>query len=253
MLLRGLAFLVAIPATLLPHRTWSRLPAWLSVDAAAFPAGIVTLFAGMAIGIPGFLTHAGANVSMANQAVLDAAMRDPRIGYDRGMVSGFGGLSIVTFLLLTPTGWMTSYLVASGAVRAAAAWFDDPVGDPVLTGLDQILWRSRERRMTTHAREAREALEGPETADRVVSSAKAGIPGCDLVIVTARRKSGWERGVVVYTDDACYRIGDPVERTIGGNLRTLYPLTEHTDLEAIRKSVNYQLPLKPLKDERGGP
>ncbi len=47
---------------------------------------------------------------------------------------------------------------------------------------------------------------------------------------------------MVYTADTCYRIGDPVERVIAGNVRTLYPLTEHTDLEAVRRSVNYDLP-----------
>jgi hypothetical protein len=245
MLRRGLAFLLAIPATLLPHRVWRLLPSWLPVDGAAFLAGILTLFAGMAIGIPGFLSHAGANVSMANQGVVDAALRDPTIGYDRGMVSGFAGLSIFTFLLLTPAGWVTLYLVGSGAVRAGAAWFDDPVGDPILTGLDYILGARGERRLANDAIRRRAALEGPETPDRVISSTTAGIPGCDLVVVTARRKPGWERGVVVYTADACYRIGDPVERTIAGNLRTLYPLTEHTDFEAVRKSVNYELPGRP--------
>ena len=88
----------------------------------------------------------------------------------------------------------------------------------------------------------RAAREGPETRDRVVSGAKAEIPGCDLVIVSSRRKPGWERGVAVYTRDACYRIGEPVERTIAGKLRTLYPLTEHTDLEVVRKSVHYDMP-----------
>jgi hypothetical protein len=242
MLLRGLAFIAAIPATLLPHRFWRQLPWWLPVASAGFLAGILTLLAGMAIGIPGFLAHAGANVSMANQGVLDAAMRDPTIGYDRGLVAGFGALSIFTFLLLTPLGWLTLYLVGSGGVRAGAAWFDDPIGDPILTGLDYILSRGRDSRAATNEHRTRAALEGPETPDRVISSATARIPGCDIVIVTARRKPGWERGVVVYTDDACYRIGDPVERTIAGNLRTLYPLNEHTDLEAVRKSVNYQLP-----------
>ena len=77
-----------------------------------------------------------ANVSIANQGVLDAAMRDPTIGYERGMVAGAVSLSIFTFLLLTPTGWLTLYLIGSGGVRAAAGWFDDPVGDPILTGLD---------------------------------------------------------------------------------------------------------------------
>jgi hypothetical protein len=85
-------------------------------------------------------------------------------------------------------------------------------------------------------------LERPEIPDRVVSSAAAGIPGCDLVIVTSRRKEGWARGVAVFTSSACDRIGDPVERMVTGRLRTLYPLTEHKDFEAVRKSVRYDLP-----------
>src|SRR4029453_6201725 len=144
----------------------------------------------------------------------------------------------------TPPGWLTLYLVGSGGVRAGAAWFDDPVGDPILTGLDYLLYGQRERRTARNEQRTRATLEGPETRDRVLSGATAGIPGCDLVVVTARRKAGWELGVVVYTADACYRIGDPVERTIAGNLRTLYPLTEHPDLEAGRKSDNYELPAR---------
>lgn len=239
---RLVAFAAALPATLLPHRLWARLPSWLPLESAAFVSGLVTVLAGMAIGIPGFLGHAGANVSMANQGVLDAALRDPRIGYDRGMVSGFAGLSIFTFLLLTPAGWLTLYLVGSGAVRTGAAWFDDHVGDPVLTGLDYLLRSLRDRRGVEHTRRQRENLEGPAIADRVVTGAKAGLPDCDLVVVCSRRKPGWERNVVVYTQAACYRIGEPVERTIAGRLRTLYPLTAHTDLEAVRKSVHYDMP-----------
>ena len=240
-MLRGFAFALAVPAAFLPNRLWRRLPAWLPVESAAFASGILTLLAGAAVGIPGFLKHAGGNVSMANQAVLDDAMRS-NAGYDRGMVSGFGALSIFTFLLLTPAGWVTLYLIGSGGVRAGAGWFDDPVGDPILTGIDHVLVTRRERHLEAHGRDTREALEGPEIPDRVVSSAKAEIPGCDLVIVSSRRKPGWARGVVVYTATACYRIGDPIERTVAGNLRTLYPLTEHKDFEAVRKSVNYDMP-----------
>ena len=60
--------------------------------------------------------------------------------------------------------------------------------------------------------------------------------------MSSRRKPGWERGVAVFTQERCYRIGEPVERTIAGRLRTLYPLSEHKDFEAIRKSVHYELP-----------
>lgn len=242
MLLRSFAWLLALPAAALPHRLWARLPWWLPIRSAAFIAGILTLLAGMAIGIPGFLNHAGANVSIANQGVLDAAMRDPGVGYERGAVAGAVSLSIFTFLFLTTEGWLTLYLVGTGGVRAASAWFDDPVGDPLLTGLDEILLRTGRQRRDSHERGARQALEGPEVADRIVSAANAEIPGCDLVIVSSRRKPGWERGVVVYTAAAVYRIGQPVERTIAGRGRTLYPLTEHTDLEAVRKSVQYDMP-----------
>jgi hypothetical protein len=242
MLFRGFAFALAVPAALLPHRLWGRLPGWVPVESAAFVSGILTLVAGAAVGIPGFLAHAGANVSVANQGVLDAAMRDPTVGYERGMVAGAVSLSIFTFLLLTPTGWVTLYLIGSGGVRAGAGWFDDPVGDPILTGIDHLLGASRGRGQAWSGRRTREALEGPEIPDRVVSGARAEIPGCDLVIVSSRRKPGWERGVVVYTATGCYRIGEPVERTVAGKLRTLYPLTEHTDLEAVRKSVQYDMP-----------
>ena len=129
-----------------------------------------------------------------------------------------------------------------------AAWFDDPFGDPILTGIDAVAWRAAARRRSGIDRASREALEGPEIADRVVSSAAAGIPGCDLVVVSSRRKPGWERGVAVFTEDGCYRLGDPVERTIAGRLRTLYPLTAHNDLEVIRRRVDYdlrQLPREP--------
>jgi hypothetical protein len=242
MLFRAFAFALALPAALLPHRLWGRLPAWVPVESAAFVSGILTLVAGTAVGIPGFLAHAGANVSIANQGVLDAAMRDPTVGYERGMVAGAVSLSIFTFLLLTPTGWVTLYLVGSGGVRAGAGWFDDPIGDPILTGIDHLIRASRNREQERSGQRTREALEGPEIPDRAVSSARAEMPGCDLVIVSSRRKPGWERGVVVYTATACYRIGEPVERTVAGKLRTLYPLTEHTDLEAVRKSVQYDMP-----------
>jgi hypothetical protein len=233
---RPLAFVAGMAASLLPHRHWRRLPSWLPMESAACVSGVATLFVGAAIGIPGFLEHAGVTVSLANETMLE---------YDywhRGMAGGFSGLSIFTFLLLTPKGWATLYLIGTGAVRATAAWFDDPVGDPIATIMDSQIFARHARRGAIDARKTREALEGPEIADRVVTSAKAGIPGCDLVVVSSRRKPGWERGVVVFTPSVVYRIGEPVERTVAGHLRTLYPLSEHKDLEAVRKSVEYDLP-----------
>lgn len=238
---RGLAFVAAMAAGLLPVRFWPRLPSALPMPAAAFASGALTFFLGAAIGIPAFLAHAGLTTSLANAAMIEAEMRQ-QASYNRGMVQGFAGLSIFTFLLLTPAGWLTMYLMGSGALRMGAAWFDDPMGDPILTAVDAVAWRASIGRRARHEIAARAALEGPETRDRVVSSAAAGVPGCDLAVVSSRRKPGWERGVVVITQAACYRIGEPVERTIAGRLRTIYPLTEHRDLEAIRASVHYELP-----------
>ena len=238
--LRWAAFPVAMIAALLPHRLWRRVPSWIPIDDAVFLSGIATLMIAAAIGIPGFLAHAGATTSLANETMIAAEIQR-KMDYNRGLVQGFAGLSIFTFVM-TPVGLLTLYLAGSGVLRAMSGWFGDPVGDPLLTGLDAVIFGAREKRreQRTHAR--REALEGPEVADRVVTGAAAGIPECDLVVVSARRKPGWERGVVVFTQAAVYRLGDPVERTIAGRLRTLYPLAEHRDLEAIRKSVHYDLP-----------
>ena len=237
------AFLAAMLAAWLPHRWWRRLPVSIPVRRAAFVSGIATILAGAAIGIPGFLEHAHANASVG----LDAAVKDMyRTEVYRGdLVIGYSGLSIFTFLLLTPAGWLTLYLTVSGSVRAAAAWFDDPVGDPVLAVLDHGLLAGRDRAHATIEQRTRTAQEGPDVADRAVSAASAGMPPCDVVIVAARRKHGWDRGTVVFTPETAYRIGDPVEKTIAGRLRTLYPLTEHNDFEAVRRSVHYDLPAKP--------
>jgi hypothetical protein len=248
MLRNALAFPGAMAASLLPFRHWQRFPSTFPMVPAAFASGLLFFFLGAAVGLPGFYRHTKVRVSASNAAILKLAEQQIASGMREGdprevrFETGVNILSVFTFLLLTPAGWLTMYLSGTGSLRMVSAWFDDPVGDPILTGLDHFLWTERDRRSERNELRTRAALEGPETPDRVISSATAGIPGCEIVIVTARRKPGWERGVVVYTDEACYRLGEPVERTIAGNLRTLYPLTEHTDLEAIRKSVTYRLP-----------
>lgn len=235
-------FLIGTVASLLPHRHWQRLPPDIPVEMGAFASGIATMLAGAAIGIPGFLAHAHQTTSLGIDAMLHKAFTDPTAGYSQGMVQGFAGLSIFEFLLLTPRGWLTMYLIVTGTMRGIAAYFDDPFGEPILTSIDLIVSRGFTRRGARKAIEAREALEGPEIPDRRVSADTAGIPGCDFAIVASRRKPGWERGVAVFTKDGCYRLGQPIERTINGRLRTLYPFTEHRDFEAVRKSVQYELP-----------
>ena len=235
-------FALAMAASLLPRRHWDRLSPAIPVEMGAFGSGIATLLTGTAIGIPAFIDHAHQATSLGIDAMLHRTFTDPNAGYSQGLVQGFSGLSIFTFLLLTPVGWLTTYLVCTGTVRGLAAYFDDPVGDPVLTGIDAIVSGRLRIRRTRKARADREALEGPEVPDRVVSASAAGIPDCDFAIVSSRRKPGWEHGAAVFTQAGCYRIGEPVERTIHGRLRTVYPLTEHRDFEAVRRFVRYDLP-----------
>lgn len=233
-------FVCAMAASLLPYRHWDRLPPRLPIEKGAFASGIATVMAGAAIGIPGFLAHAHGMTSVGLDLAI-ARMWKTEI-YRGDLVMGHSGLSIFTFLLLTPQGWLTSYLLGTGAYRGIAAYFDDPFGDPLLTGIDYLVSSGWTRRAARKAAVTREALEGPEVADRVVSPAAAGIPDCDFAIVASRRKPGWERGVAVFTQDGCYRLGEPVERTVSGRLRTIYPLKTHADLEAVRRSVRYDLP-----------
>ena len=234
--------MIGLFAAWLPYQRWGRLPHWILVERAAVVSGLLTVLGGAAIGIPGFLEHAGANVSFLNQTIVTEGRRNAQVDYSRGLVMGFSGLSIFTFLFVTPEGLLTLYLLGSGSLRAGGAWFGDPIGDPILTGVDYIVAGGRARRRDDRGRRERERLEGPEIPDRLVTPAAAGLTGCDVVVVSSRRKPGWENGVVVLTADAAYRIGPPAERTIAGRLRTLYPLTEHRDFEAIRKSVYYDWP-----------
>src|SRR3954471_5610027 len=134
----------------MPHRRWQRLPFHVPMNAAAFLSGLAFFFAGAAIGIPGFLEHAHANAGIGIDRALEH-MNKTEV-YRGDLVIGFSGLSIFTFLLLTPAGWLTSYLMLTGGLRAGAAWFDDPIGDPLLTGLDYAFVGQRDKRRAQQAR-----------------------------------------------------------------------------------------------------
>jgi hypothetical protein len=234
---------VAVTCAMLPRRYWPVLEEFFPVTEAAAPAGILTIVLAAAIGIPGFLPHAKGE-SDAHAAAFASTFGTPDTVGNRQFLSGVNGLALFTFLLLTPAGWATMYLGLSGLVRSAGAWFDDPHGDFLLTLADAALVRRRRDRTTRKARAAREALEGPEVPDRVVAGSQVGLPEAELVIVAARRKAGWDAGTVLLTDGPSYRVGPIVERTIHGRLRTLYPLTEHKDLESFRRTVRYDMPQK---------
>lgn len=156
---------------------------------------------------------------------------------------GYAGMARLPIALFAgSTGILESYLLISGALRLAQFAIGDSRGDPMLELLDRVRLRARARRLEVRAALAREALEGPEVPDRVVSGAGAGLPDAEWVVVSSRRKPEWTTGTVVMTSEKWYRLQEPVERQLPGGLRTLYPMSEVSALEAVRRSVRYEFP-----------
>lgn len=247
-----LSAVAAVPAGLLPRRHWPALKAWLPIRRFALASAIMTFGLAAAIGIPGFLRLAERNADIAADASLQVAGWQPSevrpsITSERVAVSMWGAsyLSLFTFLFLTPAGWVTTYLGATGMARAVLAVVDDAHGDPVLTGLDTLILRARRGAAERRRLLERERQEGPETPDRLVTGSAAGINNAEIVIVASRRKPGWDPGAFIITADKWYRLGTPVERQLPGGLRTLYPLTEIQDHEVLRRGVPYELPAGP--------
>jgi hypothetical protein len=233
----GRAALATVLA-MLPRRYWPALAPIAPVERYAFAAGLVTFLAGMAVGIPGFLAHLIEQVSLTNQVLVNHV--DPE-KINRNMMWGLSGLSFFTFMFLTPQGWVTQYLGLTGFVRAAGAAFDDPHGDAILTLLDagvRRLWTAAIRR---GEQENRELLEGPDGPDRIARGTHLGMDAA-LVVVSVRRK-GWDLGTVLVSDDGAHRVVAVEDRTINGNLRHLYGVNPHEDLEAIRRGVAYPVDL----------
>lgn len=215
--------LVAIPCALLPRRRWN---SWdLPIQNVALASSLVTCLAGAAVGITGFFAYL--------QYVL--AQREwtapPMMIY-----------VYASYLFATPRGLLSLYFTVTGMLRAVASLIDEPFGDPILTILDAWLSKGRASHRERAARVAREKLEGNAEPDRRYDGAWAGLTGVDFVIVAARRKPGWDTGTWVITDEGWFVLGEPFDRSTPSGLRTIYPLTLQNTLEAVRRSVQYELP-----------
>ncbi len=233
--------IAGIAAAIFPTRFWPSLEARVPVRSSAVLSGLLTFALGALIGIPSYLAYAEAAADLDIDVLLASAGWPARAHPGAAPLVGLSDAAWLTFVILTPQGWISTYLVVTGVFRAIAAALDDPIGDPLLTGISTGWCGMRDRRRARQHAEARLALEGPEVPDRIVTGPQAGFPSCDLVIVSSRVKEGWTAGTVVDTGEVFYRIGDPIERTIAGRLRTLYPLTRHPGVEAIRRSVRYEI------------
>jgi hypothetical protein len=241
-----LRVLAALPAALLPHRRWGHLHG-LPIERLAFFSALTTVAVGVAIGVHGFFEFAQAASDALAQATLGHWMKLAPTAKPGETASALptmaaSGLSSFAFLLATPTGWLADYLVLSGFVRAMASWFDDPVGDPILTGLDHLQERLRGGARTSHVRRSREREEGPEVPDQLFTGAWAGRPEVDFVVVASRRKPDWTKGTFVITSDKWYTLGEPFDMRLPQGLRAVYPLTEQKVCEVLRRGVRYELP-----------
>lgn len=243
--------IVAIPAALLPRRHWQSFD--LPVANVATLSAFITLFAGFAIGVPGYFLYLARlqgvkGLSLLEIGRLQVEHKLPETADVAATPGAVYALSPISFALFSPLGLFCTYLIASSIFRIASAYIDEAHGDPLLTlgdALGSHLFTTRQQRTV---KATRQRLEGAEEPDRRYDGAWAGLIGVDFVIVSARRKPEWTKGTWVITSEGWFRLGEPFDRPMPNGLRTVYPLTLQDTLEAVRKSVQYELPpLRPSK------
>lgn len=232
--------MIAILLANLPVRYWPALEERFAVHRAAWLAGLATMFAGFAVGIPAFITYAWEMAGKTTEVFMAA-------NGDDVLLPGGGMAALPVFFLTTPAGLASLYLTGSGFLRAVGAYLaDDPRGDFVLTAIDAVV-----RRLVTGSRAARfrakrQALEGPAVPDRLVRGDQVGRPDLALVLLASRAKDGWAPGAyLVGGDGTAHRIGVAFDVQTPAGLRTAYPLAPLTTLEPIRHAIPYALPRLP--------
>lgn len=226
----------------MPRRHWSRLEPPLPISRAAFLSGIATLSAGFAVGVPGFFAYAAALSSENNRWMLDQFGRPGGASDAAALVPyAVSPLSLLLYLFFTGRGLFSTYLVVSGTVRAAAAWFDDAQGDWILTAADWSASKAFTANAANRSRVARERREGREAPDVLKTGRWAGIEA-DYVLLSSRRKSEWGAGAIIMSDDDWYRLGTAFDIETPAGLRTAYPLTKLEAIEVLRRGIVYQLP-----------
>jgi len=230
----------------LPTRWWGPFEEEYPLHQFAWVSGIVTLLAGIALGIPGYIGYVTTAAGGVNEGLITAQS-------DLVFIPGWAVLSLPIFLLTTPAGLTAMYLTASGLVRAAGAFLADDVhGDFLLTWIDSAVRRIVAHEDHVRRSTERERLEGPEVSDRLVTGEYVGRPDCELVLLASRRKTDWEPGSYLLTPEGrAFQLGEPFDFQARAGLRTAYPLKELRTGEAIRHAIPYQLP--PLSRKTGDP
>lgn len=216
--------IIALPFALLPRRRWDDFD--LPILDVNFWSAMLTCLGGAALGITGYFSY------MAYVLAQREWTAPPMMIY-----------VFVSYVVATPRGLIALYLALSGLLRAVSSYVGEPMGDPVLTILDNLWSWTRASNRERSARVARERLEGADEPDRRFTGDWAGRPNVTFVIVAARRKPEWTAGTWVVTSDGWFTLGEPFDRQTPNGLRTVYPLTLQTStLDVLRKGVSYELP-----------
>lgn len=237
-------WIVAVVAGVAPCRVWPALERHLPLRSAAATSGLVTLLTGFFIGVGGFLTFA-TRLADANNNWMLAQLTAPATNRDASAGLLPYGVSMVTlflFLFFTPTGLFALYMTTSGTLRAISAWFDDPRGDFVLTGIDWAATTMFQKNRRERRQIARERLEGADAPDVLRTGAWAGLPDADYVVLAARKKAEWNAGAIVMTSSDWYKLGVPFDIQSPAGLRTAYPLKKMETVEVVRRGIQYELP-----------
>src|SRR5476649_1037083 len=242
-----LLWLVAVVAGILPRRLWPALERDLPMRSAAGVSGAVTLAAGVAVGTRGFFTFA-TTLADANNNWMLAHLAGTPASYDAAVGLVPYGISVLTFfifVLFTPTGLFASYLTASGMLRAIGAWFDDPFGDIILTGVDWAVTTMFDTNRRERQQIARRRLEGEDAPDVLRTGEWAGLPDADYVVLAARKKAEWLAGAIILTSSDWYKLGVSFDIQTPAGMRTAYPLKKMETVEVVRRGIQYELPRLP--------
>ena len=139
--------LLALPGALLPRRHWDSFD--LPIQNVVLASSLLTCLGGAAFGITGFFAY------MADVLAQREWTAPPF------MIAVF-----VSYVVATPRGLFSLYLAISGLLRAISWLIGEPIGDPILTGIDHFVSNTKASRRTQVARVARERLEGTVEPDR---------------------------------------------------------------------------------------
>lgn len=230
-------------AALLPRRYWHRFEQTWRLCPRPGLSSLAGLVVGIGIAIPAFVRHVGNGTTSATALTLMAAAHQIHHPVAHEVTSTLTQtLSLLSFatFIATPVGLLATYCLASGLLRSACAYLDDPMGDPALTLADGLVRHGLKAAARVRARVVQRLKFGAVVADRLTDGAAVDSRDVDVAVLASRPKAGWSVGTMVLMDKGCYRIVNVKECNVDSRLWVAYLLCRKTDAEIIRRMVRYE-------------